>query len=100
MGRPFVDCDSGRLDRGATPRALLSAAGAGAPDTPDTPIFVRASDGSGAPSFPDCARDVLTRDLGCQSGAEVTLRFYCRDELRGVRASRRAARLMTDGAAR
>lgn len=97
MGRPFVGRGSGWLDRGATPRALVSAAGAGAPATP---IIVRASDRGGAPSFPDCAREVLTRDLGCHSGAAVTLRFYCRDELRGVGASRRAARLMTDGAAR
>lgn len=75
----------------------MRAAVAGAPATP---VFVRASYGGGAPSFADCARDVLTRGLGCQSGAEVTLRFYCRDEADGVRASRRPARLLTDGAAR
>ncbi len=76
---------------------MVSAAGAG---TPDTPIFVRAADGRQAPSSPYAGPDVLTRDVGCQSGAEVTLRFCRRDELRGDVASHRATRLMTGGAAR
>jgi hypothetical protein len=75
----------------------MSAAGAGGRDLP---IFVRAADGRGAPSFPHGAADVLTRGVGGQSGAEVTLRFCCCDRPRGDIASHDAARLTSGGAAR